>query len=70
MNSEKFATGAVFGALLFAFVMFNLWFWNLVPHDVMTAFTDEHKLVVPLSAFVTIGGIGFLYGSLSKSKNE
>ena len=70
MNSEKFTTGAVAGALIFAFGMFNLWFWNIVPHDVMTTFTTDHALVVPIIAFATIGGIGVLYGTFSKSKSQ
>ena len=69
MNSDKFTVGAVTGAFIFSLVMFNLWLWDIVPHDVMTTFTTNHPLVVPIAAFVTIGGAGFLYGTFSKGKS-
>ena len=62
MDSPKFMLGVMIGAFAFAFVMINLWFWNIVPVDTMRGFDSdkEHVYMIIGIVFGTMIASGFL----------
>ena len=50
MDSPKFTLGLMIGSLTFAFVMANLWVWNIVPVATMRAFDmDPHHVYMMIA---------------------
>lgn len=72
MDSPKFMLGVMIGALVFAFVMINLWFWNIVPVDTMREFHRDqtHVYIVVAIALGTMFGSGFVCASLFDRKKK
>ena len=66
MNSPKFMLGVMLGSLVFAFVMINLWIWNMVPIETMREFNSkpEHVYLMIGIALATMFGGGFLCATI------
>ena len=58
MNSPKFMVGVMLGSLAFAFVMINLWFWNVVPIETMREFNSKPEYVYLMIAIA----LGSMFG--------
>jgi hypothetical protein len=72
MGSPKFMLGVMIGALTFAFVMINLWFWDIVSVETMRGFDSnkEHVYMMIGSVFGLMIAGGFLCAAILDRKKE
>lgn len=62
--------GVMAGVLAFAFVMINLWMWNIVPIEVMREFDSDKNhvyMIVGISIASMFGG-GMLFKTIFRNR--
>ena len=67
MDSKNFTLGMIIAAVAFAFVMINLWLWNIVPIEAMRQFDQDktHQYLVAGVALTAMFCGGFLYAAFA-----
>jgi hypothetical protein len=74
MGSPKFMIGAFTGLLLFGFVMFNIWLWDIIEYPTMMRFSSGHfyigerqfpnSLLMAMAALAVMLAAGYVYAAI------
>ena len=72
MESPKFSLGMIIAALTYAFVMGNLWLWNIVPLATMRAWERDphHEFIIVGIALAAMFGGGYLSTAIADGKTK